>query len=293
LTREERNKYNYWLIRRIINGIVEKQCSQCKEWKEDNLNNFYMINKKKPNLGFTPRCRKCGTKASVDRYAKSPERMKEYAITYRAEHIDKCISDIKQWRAEVQDHDHKREYEIQYYKKYPEKHKLYQQNHRQHDITEAEWRSCLKVFDNTCAYCGLPYKQHIVKRMGKYIIMNFHKEHSDDKGYNDLRNALPACKSCNSRKHDSDMEEWYRRQKFFSEERYNKIIWWLTDGYKDYIEDKPPYRIIREKNKDNAKFHFNLWSVDEMRNTLEIISTKDKRKDLEEDIEIFLKRKGG
>ena len=149
-----------------------------------------------------------------------------------------------------------------------------QQNHRQHDITEAEWRSCLKVFDNTCAYCGLPYKQHIVKRNGKYIIMKFHKEHVDDDGYNDLRNDAPACKSCNCGKHEHDMEGWFRKQKFFS-------------------EDKPPYRIIREKNKDNAKFHFNLWSVDEMRNTLEIISTKDKRKDLEEDIEIFLKRKGG
>jgi len=158
--------------------------------------------------------------------------------------------------------------------------KIYSDKHRVHDITEEEWRGCLIAFNNTCAYCGLPIEEHIIKRNGKYIIMKFHKEHVDDKGYNDLRNGVPSCRSCNSSKHTSSLEEWYFKQKFFSMDRYIKILWWTNEEYKDYIEEKPPYRIVKKKNDDNNKFHHELWSVDEMRNFIEIITTGIKKEDI-------------
>lgn len=290
LSKKRMGTHEQYRLNHRINddGVIERRCSKCMEWKEETLEYFYLKNKSKPKMGFSPACRKCSTKASVDRYAKNPEPIREYANTYRAENIDKCINDIKQWRADPQNHNKKREYEIEYYNKYPEKHKLYNQNHRIHDITEAEWRSCLKVFNNECAYCGLPQDKHIIIRNGQYIKMVFHKEHVDDDGYNDLRNAIPSCRYCNSHKHKFEMEEWYKQQKFFNEVRYNKIIWWTTEGYKDYIDDKPPYRILKKKNEDNNKFHWNLWSVDDLRNTVEIISTKNKRKELKDDIKVYL-----
>jgi len=60
------------------------------------------------------------------------------------------------------------------------------------------------------------------------------------------------------------------------EKKLNKV----TDGYKDCIIDKPPYRIIKKKNEDNNKFHHELWSVDEMRNFVEIIATGTKKEDI-------------
>lgn len=36
-------------------------------------------------------------------------------------------------------------------------------------------------------------------------------------------NIVPACKSCNCRKHSTDLEEWYKEQDFFSQERLDKI----------------------------------------------------------------------
>lgn len=166
-------------------------------------------------------------------------------------------------------------------RKNPEKLKQYALNHRQHDITEAEWRGCLKVFDNACAYCGLPVTQHIVQRNGKCIIMNLHKDHADHEGYNDLRNAIPACRSCNDRKWSFPMEEWYKEQEFFNEERLKFIKWWIGDGYKEYIDNKPPYRVIRKKNINNNKFHWELWSVDEMRNFVTLLTIGAKKKDLD------------
>lgn len=158
--------------------------------------------------------------------------------------------------------------------------KIYSGRHRIHDITESEWRSCLNVFANTCAYCGLPIEQHIVKRNGKYIIMKFHKEHVDDDGYNDLRNAVPACRHCNSSKHTSSLEDWYLKDKSFSIDRYIKILWWTNEEYKEYIEEKPPYRAIRKQNEGLKTFHWELWTVDKYRNMIELIYIGEKKKDI-------------
>ena len=52
-----------------------------------------------------------------------------------------------------------------------------------------------------------------------------------------------------------------------------------------YIIDKPPYRVIKKKDPETGKFYHNLWSVDEMRNTIEVLATGKKKKDLDIHIE--------
>jgi hypothetical protein len=107
-----------------------------------------------------------------------------------------------------------------------------------------------------------------------------HDDHVDDNGYNDLRNDIPACKTCNTSKHTEDMETWFRRQLFFNEEKLAKIIWWTTEGYKDYIEDKPPYRITKKQNEGLSTYHFELWKVDEKRNFTDLIYIGERKKDI-------------
>ena len=120
--------------------------------------------------------------------------------------------------------------------------------------------------------------------MGKLIIMNFHRDHVDDEGYNDLRNAIPACQHCNTGKHTSSLDDWYKKQSFFSIDKYNKIIWWITEGYKDYINDRPPYRIVRKLNEDKKSFHWELWTVDKYRNMIECIEVRQSKKEIASDI---------
>lgn len=287
MTREERKQHNYNLIHKIINGVEYKQCTNKshQEWLPMTEEYFYKSKYSKTD-GFNSWCKECCKKAGNNRYDKDPEKYKQRSYDYRTPRQGAYRESVRQWKKD--NREYRRIYEKDYYAKNPEKCRDYSKQHRLHDITEKEWRGCLTAFGNTCAYCGLPIEKHIIKKNNKYIIMVFHREHVDDDGYNDLRNAVPACRSCNSQKWQLNFEQWYRRQTFFTEERYNKIIWWTTEGYKDYIDDKPPYRIVKEKNEDNNKFHFNLWSVDEKRNLLEIIMSKPKRKDLDKDIEQYL-----
>jgi len=273
LTKEEL----YWLPRRKVDNKLEKQCTQCKEWLEETATNFYYKNKKKPALGFVAWCKKCNIKLTQKNY--DLDRRKE--LNYGYYHNDEEYRLRQIAYAQTPEY---RKGQSAWRKKNPERCREHAKNHRNHDITDVEWNDCLKSFSYKCAYCGITEEESLIIHKQR-----LHKEHSDDDGYNDLRNAIPACRSCNSSKHQDDMEMWFRKQKFFSIDRLIEIIWWTSEGYKDYIEDKPPYRIIREKNKENRKYHFNLWSVDEMRNTLEIIATKTKKKDLRKDVDEYLK----
>jgi hypothetical protein len=90
-------------------------------------------------------------------------------------------------------------------------------------LTDEEWQEALVYFGGLDAYTGEEMKtlsiDHIIP-LGKG-------------GGNERCNILPCNKGTNSRKFRSEMEEWYRKQSFFSEERLNKIKDWMSRGNLD------------------------------------------------------------
>ena len=79
------------------------------------------------------------------------------------------------------------------------------------------WRRHIKEeWNNECAYCGSVENltiDHIVPR---------------SKGGPDFsKNCLCACHDCNQDKAHTPVEQWYRSQEFFSEERWDKIKKWI------------------------------------------------------------------
>jgi hypothetical protein len=271
MTREERKQYNYNQSHKETDGVIYKKCSKCSEekaWKPMTEEYFY-----KWSYGtvdeYHSQCIECQLKyrkelnkkpeqkeAQSKRFKEWYENNKEYMLALN----DKWFEENKE----------KTEAYMRWYRRlYKEKIKEYSQNHRNHDITKSEWDYCLKIFNNSCVYCGISEDEAKEKYNEK-----LHKDHVDNEGYNDIRNGIPACKGCNDRKLTFDIEEWFKKQKFFSEDKLNKIIWWITEGYKDCIEEKPPYRIIRSRvcNENGTyKYQSELWSVDEKRNLIECI----------------------
>ena len=79
------------------------------------------------------------------------------------------------------------------------------------------WRNSIKEkWNHQCAYCGTKTEDlsidHIVPQM---------------KGGNDhITNVLCCCTKCNRSKGHEQWEQWFRKQKFFTEERYSAIISW-------------------------------------------------------------------
>lgn len=261
----------------------KKVCVNCNQEKEYNNFYFQLKNNKenKEYYYFDTWCIDCNIKRIQNDRKENPQEIIDYNhkrylkkrdyylplyAVYREVNKEKYQEWTKNWRQNN-----------------PDKVKWNCEQHRIHDVSTAEEKAMLEVFNYKCAYCGMTLKEHKSKYGQK-----LHNEHVDDDGHNDLRNDVPACKGCNSKKSgakklNEDMETWFKKQIFFTEERLQKILWWTTEGYKDYIEDKPPYKITRSKIEfdDNTYgYQFELWTVDDKRNMIECVDVKRKKKEL-------------
>lgn len=83
-------------------------------------------------------------------------------------------------------------------------------------LSEEDWESCKKDFSHKCAYCGKEKKlsqEHFIplSKGGEYT----------------HNNIIPACKSCNSSKHNKSFFEWFPEQPFYSKQREERILRYL------------------------------------------------------------------
>ena len=71
-------------------------------------------------------------------------------------------------------------------------------------------------WNHRCGYCGSEATSldHIVPRFKS--------------GSSNRHNLLPCCRRCNQDKASTEMESWYEKQNFFSEEKLSKIKNWMT-----------------------------------------------------------------
>lgn len=247
MNREERKQWYYEETHKIINGIIHKQCTKCKEWLPETDEYYYMRNKSKLELGLTSECKKCTTKMSMK---------------YRKEHPDKKFINDKRYAETPAGRESKRK---SFKKRYREgviqvwidnnKDKMQKYNqdrqHKNHKINKTEWENCKRYFDYKCAYCGLSLSEHYYTRKGVTKLGDFHKEHVDHEGSSDLSNCIPSCGSCNDQKWKFGIDEWYNENNpNFTEERYTKIFKWLTEDYKQYVEEYIPKRKYNKKVND-------------------------------------------
>jgi hypothetical protein len=236
--REQRRQAKFEQTHKNINGIDHKICSECREWFPC-TEKYFSKNAANGIDGFYPYCKPCNSKRTQkwqeenqEQYRAtiskrdanpSPER-----IVYMREHSARNLKLglQKQWQQS--------ERGKQKLKEHREKRK--QKDHR---ISEKEWLDCRNYFDDSCAYCGLHLSEHFNMFKGEMIHTDFHREHVDDEGANDLSNCVPACKSCNVKKYTFEFNNWYNENNpIYTQERYLKIIKWLSEDYKLYIKVK-------------------------------------------------------
>ena len=118
-----------------------------------------------------------------------------------------------------------------YLKNNRDKFKLYQQKRRALKLgnggsyTKEQWLDTLEYFDYKCAYTG------------ECIKHSCHVEHIvpvSKGGTSYIWNLVPSTGSANYSKGNRGMEEWYREQEYFCEERLNKILEYQKYMYEKY-----------------------------------------------------------
>ena len=88
-------------------------------------------------------------------------------------------------------------------------------------------QSIYEAWNHLCAYCGKPATSldHIIPKFKS--------------GSSNRHNLVPACRCCNHHKASMDMEEWYRQQDYFTEQRLEDIISWTKDDKIEFISEVP------------------------------------------------------
>ena len=211
----------------MINGVDYKVCNRCEEWFPATTEYFYK-NKSNEIDGLFPDCKECNINKS---------------IVWRSNNLDKCRgydrkrsqSPHRKVQVRANNKKHREQGKTLLWQRRNKdkikKYSVYREMYKQHDITEGEWDNCKIYFNYECVYCGITEDE-----AEKIYNNKLHKDHAIHDGANDLSNCIPACKSCNSKKHNFELEEWYKSDENFSQKRLEKIQSWLTQDYTYYIE---------------------------------------------------------
>jgi hypothetical protein len=194
---------------------------------------------------------------------------KEHDKEYREKNKEKILKQEKEYQLKNKEKikEVKRQYHIKHRDEILEKHKIYRDAHKEErkrwlnspsgklsskkshhkrrvllnnsegDFSKDELQLLLDFFDNKCAYTGEPLELH------------YHLDHIvpiSKNGTNYIWNIVPSNAMPNCSKGTRDMEEWFRKQEYFSEERLQKIYEWMNLQEKIKGENNYESRNIKE-----------------------------------------------
>ncbi|WP_063562997.1 HNH endonuclease signature motif containing protein [Paenibacillus sp. O199] len=247
-----------------IEGVDHKLCNKCNDYHPSTDEYFY-INKNNSIDGLYPYCKKSAILSSCENQKTNKERSYKQHEKYRKS------EKYKKWGRKHGLEQRKSGYSLNYQRNNKDRVYFYAALHRIHDITSIEWNKCLLFFEYKCAYCGITQEEN-----KRNCNQKLQKDHVDHEGYNDLRNAVPACRRCNSSKHQSGVLNWYSQQPFYCIDRFRKLTTWITIEYQKYLEIKKDYKIVKTRNKRE----YILYVLDEKRNLGNVLGIGKHRKEL-------------
>jgi len=208
------------ILKGIDANITYKKCAICG--KEKTLNEFN--HNKVGIMGRRSNCRECQNE--ITRKYKHSERGKEknrkWMQTPKGKAYAQRYRDKPKTKEKNKQNRNKKEFKART--------KIYHQRRRalkkelRATLTDEQWNLCLEYFQNTCAYCG--------NKENNLALAQDHVIPLSKGGEYTINNIIPCCRSCNSKKSNKDLLEWYTpKLDFYSELRKKKILKYLkTNG---------------------------------------------------------------
>ena len=144
-------------------------------------------------------CKKCKKAYTRQYYAKHKEEYAAYMRQYRKDNAEEIAAYLRQWREEHKEEiaAYGRQYQLENPKKCCEIGHRYRARKLNAIIEDVDEQKIYELYDHACIYCGSEENlslDHVVSLAGGGA-------HCED-------NLVVACRSCNSSKNDTPLEEW-------------------------------------------------------------------------------------
>ena len=211
----------------------DKEKERSKKWRENNIEKKkeYDNNYRKNNINKK-------REQSKEYYRKNKENILTYSKYYYSLHKE----DIQNYNKEYyKTHKEKIKNHVKIYKKewlktpngkasrFNDSNKRRELKRNQgKGITGEQWLEMMKFFEFKCAYSNEKLNPN-TRSVDHIIPLSKGGEH-------EIWNLVPMKIKYNSSKRDKDMIEWYSQQKFYSEEKLNKIYEWQYYAYNKWGE---------------------------------------------------------
>lgn len=216
--------------------IPTKRCKQCGN--EYPATTEYFWHGKSNRDGFVARCKTCLKEWHARHYADHRDEITKqhalYAVAHRAEAVNRAVkwqraneyrAAANKVRSYTRNFDKIKVRAAKYNKANPQVAQACAERRRalKHGLpanfTTNDWKSCLAYFDDRCVYCGNP--------PGLFTGMRMSADHwipitNPNCPGTVPTNIIPACRSCNAKKHNADPVKWLTRK--FGKRRANQII---------------------------------------------------------------------
>jgi len=188
-----------------------RYCTKCGTWFPL-TSDYFGIRRYKNKFSFIMDCKSCKN---------------DYIKRYQMENKDSISKTKKIWvdnnkeslakKKHINYRQHVEDYRIGFYHRNAIKADL------PHTFTIEQWDIAKQYFNNRCCYCereSVLHQEHFIAE-------------SNGGGYT-KENIIPACHSCNSSKCNKSFFEWYPKKYFYSKEREEKILKFLS--YENNVE---------------------------------------------------------
>ena len=217
-----------------------KECTICKTLLVANNINFTKA--KTGKYGLCAKCKKCKNEQKRQYYNDN----KELVLSQNKRWCDENRDKVLEYKKEYGKNKERRQ---QYYNKNKDKinkkRREYRKNNPQtvinsnikrrlkeeqqgNGFTKEQWKEMMEFFDWKCAYSNIQLSGNSKERTIDHIVaLNNYGEH-------EIWNLVPMFREYNTFKRDKNMEEWYRQQEYFSEERLQKIYEWQAYAYEKW-----------------------------------------------------------
>ena len=233
------NRSNTCIKRHLSPILAEKERENVRRWRRANPEKMYESQRRWREANSQRASEQCRLwrKANPDRFRKgvirwqkaNADKVREISRRSYQSNRDKVLERQRQYRSSNAEKIRQRR--NRWRKVNPEK-------TRQSDRRRAAWKRASRrqalqpvmqhqidarfaLWKNRCAFCGVDANHE--RNHGRRCLTVEHVLALTKGGLDEAANIIPACSACNCSKNNSPVENWYRQQPWFTDQRWRKI----------------------------------------------------------------------